>query len=324
MRLALAALILAAPAFAIELVEMKDGRLIEAQAVSVEGDKLMVELRLPEGKQYVRYAIPLDRVLPECVYYAWAGGLTEHQTASWISLAEWARANGLFRHARKAYDAAAAMSAKVREKLPALDEEMRKEEATWLFLRAEEAFGENDVKVARARLDRLLAEFGDSDEVGRAKALLVILAEREAFLTEQKRQDEINARARKHRRELDKTLDRVGKADRMVLARGATRRGTEAGGERAARGSLFCSARHRLCAGRSRSAGHLQSRSSPHLGRHQPRRSRQMDAQLDVAGVSTWSGHGRLVCPRRGGPGRGGDRFGHQPDCSGPGDGVGR
>jgi hypothetical protein len=37
-------------------------------------------------------------------------------------------------------------------------------------------------------------------------------------LTEQKRQDEINARARKHRRELDKTLDRVGKADRMVLA----------------------------------------------------------------------------------------------------------
>ncbi|MDH3591281.1 MAG: hypothetical protein OER88_05355, partial [Planctomycetota bacterium] len=208
---------LAAPALALEVIELKSGRIIEAEKASVRGDNLWIELYLPQGKEYVAYAMPIEKVVPEYVFYIWLKGISDNQTASHIELAEWARKHGLFRQARKAYGIAGKSSTKIREEIPGLEKTMHGEEATWLFSEAERLFRANDVKVARTRLEQLLNDFSDTEEVGRAKALLMILGEREQFLSEQKKQEEVAARARKQRKHVTKQVDRVGKADRMVL-----------------------------------------------------------------------------------------------------------
>ena len=59
-------------------------------------------------------------------------------------------------------------------------------------------------------------DFAESQEVGRAKELLSILKEREQFLSEQKKQEEIAARARKQKKEVDRHLTRLDRADYLV------------------------------------------------------------------------------------------------------------
>ena len=94
---------------------------------------------------------------------------------------------------------------------------MYAEEAGWLLEEAWRRFRENDVKAARVHAERILKDFADSEEVGRTKGLLNIIEEREQFLDEQKRQEEIAARARKQKRVVDRHVEKIERADRLVL-----------------------------------------------------------------------------------------------------------
>ena len=210
------ALALAAPALALDIVELKDGRVLEVEAVSVSGDKLRVQLATPPG-QHIAYTIPVEKVVPEYVYYAWAAGIPAADVEGHKALAAWARTQGLFKHAWKSYEAAAEHSASLKARMGDLGKEMHEEEATWNFTEAERLFREGDVATARYRVERILGGFADTKEAGRAEALLSIIIEREQFLSEQKIQEEIAKRARKQRRAMDKQLARIGKADEMVL-----------------------------------------------------------------------------------------------------------
>jgi len=214
---ALALAFLATSALAVDIVEMKNGRLYEAERVTFRGDRLSIKLHFPKQDKRVIFTVPIHKVVPEFVYYAWADQIEDGDTEARVKLAEWSRANGLFRHAWKQYRQAAANNKEILDGLEELSATMHEEEATWIYHRAEQLFRDDEVKVSRARAELILKKFADTKEAGRAKALLSILAEREQFLTEQKKQEEIAKRARKQKKQIDKHVDRIRRADRLVL-----------------------------------------------------------------------------------------------------------
>lgn len=209
--------VLSVPVFAVDIVEMKDGRVLEAEEVTLKGDKLYVKLYRPAGDQTIAYSIPIEKIVPEFVYYAWADGIDADDTAEMFRLAAWSRGQGLFRLAWRAYQRAAAADPEVKDKLEDLRKEMYAEEAGWLLEEAWRRFRDNDVAAARVHTERLLRDFADSEQVGRAKGLLNIIKEREQFLDEQKKQEEIAARARRQKRIVDRHVEKIEKADRLVL-----------------------------------------------------------------------------------------------------------
>ena len=161
--------------------------------------------------------MPLDKVIPEFVYHVWADQIQTGDVDQHLALAAWSRKNGLYGPAWEQYTIASKLDPATHSKLPKLEAEMFQEQATWVYESAERRFKKDDIKGARKRLNLLIKEFAKSKEVGRAKALLSILAEREQFLTEQKRQEKVADRARKMKRRMDKYLKLVDRADFLVL-----------------------------------------------------------------------------------------------------------
>jgi hypothetical protein len=204
--------LLAAPAAAVELIELKNGKVYAVEEARREGDKLYV--RLATGAdQHAATRIPIDRIVPEFVFYVWARDLPEGKKAPHVELALWARENGLFRHALKVYDAVAEFDEEVRKELPALVQTLREEEATWLFEHAETLFKKDEVKDARVLLDLLLEGFKDSKETGRALELRKMIEEREAFLTEERKRKEADRRTARQRIEMKTQVARIAQGD---------------------------------------------------------------------------------------------------------------
>ena len=95
---------------AVEIVEMKNGRLYQADQVSVRGDRLLIRLRLEDPRKRAEFSVPVAQVVPECVYYAWVQQTRPDDVAELVRLAAWARTAGIFSHAAKAYGKAAEAS----------------------------------------------------------------------------------------------------------------------------------------------------------------------------------------------------------------------
>ncbi len=205
----------AAPVFALDLIELKDGKVLQVDSATVEGTRLRVRLHT-KANQVAAYTIPISKVVPEFVYYAWANQLKEGDVESHLRLAAWSRKQGLFRHAMRTYETAAKFSEEVRGDLAGLKKMMYEEEATWNFAEAERLFREGDVKAARMHAEAILESFPDTEEVGRTNALLSIIKEREQFLGEQKKQEEIVRLTRKQRRLVDRYMDRIRRADKAA------------------------------------------------------------------------------------------------------------
>ena len=214
----------AIPAFAVDIVEMKNGKLYQVEAAEVRGNRFFMKLLTSTDKK-VAFSVPMDKVVPEFVYYAWADQIQTGDVDQHLACARWARRNGLFGPAWEQYGFAAKTDPAVQSELPKIEQEMFGEQATWIYEDAEKRFRKDDIKGARKRLDLLLTKFAASKEVGRAKALVSILAERAQFLTEQRRQEKIAARARKQQRSVDGILRMVERADLLVTT---TRIGVDA------------------------------------------------------------------------------------------------
>ncbi|MHC4548344.1 MAG: tetratricopeptide repeat protein [Planctomycetota bacterium] len=211
----LALALLAAPTVALDIIELKDGKILTVERVSVRGDKLHVRLST-KADQFAAYSIPLAKVVPEFVYYAWANQVKTGDVDEYLRLAAWARRQGLFRHAWRTYERASAFSQDLKGDLPELKTAMHEEEATWNFAEAERLFHAQEVKEARMRVELILAAFADTQEAGRAKELLSMIAEREQFLDEQRKQEELARIARKQKRTVDRHLQRIAKADHVA------------------------------------------------------------------------------------------------------------
>jgi len=112
--------------------------------------------------------------------------------------------------------AASEASDKILKKLPTIEKDISEEAATWHFAQAEEAMRDGDLHRARLMAEAVLKDYPDSKEVARTKGLLLLLAEREQFQTEQKRQAKILERSKKQRREFDKELKEVDRAKLLV------------------------------------------------------------------------------------------------------------
>ncbi len=208
--------LLASPILALDVIELKNGRIYQVQFAKVRGDRLFMQLRPSKPNQRVGFAVPIDKVVPEFVYYIWADQV-EGDAEGHVTLGEWSRKNGLFSLARKQYELAAKLDPAVQTQLPKINKAIYEEQATWIYEDAEKLFRDGDVQRCRMRLDLILDKFKQSKELNRTKALKGMLAEREQFLTEQKRQEEIAARARKQKKRIDKYLKLVAKADKLVL-----------------------------------------------------------------------------------------------------------
>jgi len=218
--IALSALVLAflaSRASAIEIVELKSGKVLELETARKDGDKVHVKLHVPKGDKVVGFALPVDRIVPEFVYYIWLRQVDPADTEGMREIAAWCREVGLFSLAWRTYEKAAKHDTELRGELDALRKTMYDEESAFLLEEAWRLFKDNEVAAARVRIERILDEFEDGEDVGRAKGLLTILIEREQFLDEEKRQERIARRARKQKRVLDRYIDRVQRADRMAL-----------------------------------------------------------------------------------------------------------
>lgn len=212
----LLALLGAPVAAGIQLVETKSGKIYEAKEVLVVGDKLRMSLALKESGQTATVAIPIATVLPEFVYYAWASQVAEHDIEGHMRLAGWCRQQGLFRQAWREYIAASEASDKIMKRLPKLEQEMNEEAATWYFEQAETRLRDGEVHAARILAERVLDDYPDSKEVPRTKGLLMLIKEREQFLSEQKLADKKALRVKKQRRLVEKQLKEIDSAKLMV------------------------------------------------------------------------------------------------------------
>lgn len=200
------------PAAALDLMEYKDGRLVAVEEATRVGTDLHVRFAMPED-QSAATTIPIDRILPEFVFYVWARGLPAGDKAAHMELAAWARKNGLFPLALKVYDAVAQFDEETRDALPALTKALREEEATWLFERAEAHFKAGRVREARVDVDRLLNDFLGSQESGRAVELRTMIDERDKFLSEERRRREAAQLLRKQTIEVRTQAARIAQGD---------------------------------------------------------------------------------------------------------------
>ncbi|MHC4937405.1 MAG: hypothetical protein ACYTHK_00365 [Planctomycetota bacterium] len=200
----------------IQLVETKKGKIYEAREVLVVGDKLRMSLALKESGQSATVSIPIDTVLPEFVYYAWASQIAEHDVEGHMSLAGWCRKQGLFRQAWREYIAASEASDKIMKRLPELEADMNEEAATWYFTQAEKRLRDGEVHAARVLAERVLNDYPESKEVPRTKGLLMLIKEREQFLSEQKQAEKKAILAQKQRRYVEKQLKQIDSAKTMV------------------------------------------------------------------------------------------------------------
>ncbi|NJN14538.1 MAG: hypothetical protein HC813_02630 [Planctomycetes bacterium] len=212
----LSLLLLAAPALALDMVELKNGQLIAAEQVTAADGRLRIRLYLPGKNARAEYTVPFEQVIPEFVYYAWAEQIAPGDGPGHRDLGDWARTSGLHRLALAQYELCAATDEEYAKGLPELRATLHEEAATWNFDEAWRLFEVGEVQGARLHAERVLRDFNDTGEVARTTDLLNIIGEREQFLTEQKRQEEIARRARGHRRELDRQIDRVRKADQLA------------------------------------------------------------------------------------------------------------
>ena len=208
--------LLAAPAAALEIIELKNGKIYEARKVRVRDGQMYIELNMKLPGQTLGFSIPVEKVLPEFVYYAWAKDIRADDVKGHVDLAAWAKKQGLFIQAWRQYEAAAEHDAEMKSALPELQKKLNEEAATWMFTTAWAFLKEGEVVRARLLAEKLLAVHPSSAEGPRTKELLKIIAEREVFLEEEKRKEGIAKRAKKHRREIDKIITRVRRGDRYA------------------------------------------------------------------------------------------------------------
>jgi len=208
----LSAALLAAPALAFDLMELKSGKLIPVEEARLENGKVHVRVATEPG-QTISTAIPIDRILPEFVFFVWEKQLPEGDRDAHLELAEWSRKQGLFGLALRVYEATGKFDEGVREDLPNLVTVLREEEATWQYERAEELFKRDEVRDARILVEGILERFKDSKETGRALELLGMIDERDKFLTEERRQKEQARRVERQRREVRTQAARIAQGD---------------------------------------------------------------------------------------------------------------
>jgi hypothetical protein len=202
----------AVPASAIELIELKNGKILKVEDASRVGGKLHVRLALPAGA-YAATTIPIDRVVPEFVFYVWAEGLAAGDKGAHVELAEWSRRNGLFRHALKVYDAMARFDDETRAALPALIESLREDEALWLCERAEALLKADEARDARVVATMVLDDFKGSKHGARALEIALRIDERLAQLTAERLREEREARLRRQRIEVKTQVARIAQGD---------------------------------------------------------------------------------------------------------------
>ncbi len=215
--------LLALPVWAgntIELVEMKNGRLYEAQELRVKGDRLWIKLAEKQPGQKVAFSVPIDKVVPEFVYHAWVAQIRPDSERDQLKLAAWARKQGLFALALKTYKGAAALSPKARSELEAFEAGYEAEESAFLYRKARDLFDAGRLKEARVLSTQALSRFPDSVERKAVEELIKIVDEREAFLTEEKKRKEAERLLKRQKRDYrrlqiwaDRGQRYIGKAD---------------------------------------------------------------------------------------------------------------
>jgi len=202
----------AAHAAPLELIEYKSGKILTVEGAARVGDSIHVRVATP-ADQFMLISIPMDRIVPEYVFYVWERGIAEGDSADRLALADWARRNGLFRHALQLYETIAQSDPETKQRLPELAQTLHEEEATWLFDRASALFKSDEVRDARIVALKVLDGFKDSKEYGRTQELLKMIGERDQFLAEAKRRREEERRVRRQRTEVKTQAARIAQAD---------------------------------------------------------------------------------------------------------------
>jgi len=212
MRIALLLLASAVPAAALDLMELKSGKLIPVEEASRKGDRIYVRLAAP-ADQRMATTYPIDLILPEFVFYVWEKDLPAQDRAAHLELAEWSRRNGLFALALKVYAGVAEFDEGIRNELPSIEKSLHSEEATWLFEHAETLFRDGEVGDARVEVDRLLAGFKDTEEAGRAAELRKMIDERQQLLGAERRKKEEARRVRRQTLEVRTQAARIAQGN---------------------------------------------------------------------------------------------------------------
>ena len=118
----------------------------------------------------------IEKVLPERIYYVWAGQIADTDVAGHVKLAEWCRTQGLFRQAWRQYVAAAEADEEFKKTMPSIEAAMSEEAATWHFEQAEQAMRDGDLRLKLFKVGQLVEPpsilFDDAEVMGKVNRFL--------------------------------------------------------------------------------------------------------------------------------------------------------
>jgi hypothetical protein len=167
---------LAAPAAAGELIELRDGKLIEADRVDVTGDHIVLHVAADPGGVAKQIRVRLERVDPKSAARAWAATLGAADADDWLRLAGFARENALFDVAEHGYGRAAATSEKAAEILAAFRAARPREESRHHFETADRLLRAKQPEASALAARAAVRADSKGPYAGMARELLEILS----------------------------------------------------------------------------------------------------------------------------------------------------
>ena len=191
--LAFATALLAATAFAGDVLQMKDGKLIAGKAVKVDGDGVTFA---PETGGEMR--VGWDAVVPQSRYDLWSASLAADDADGRVELAKWALSADLFLYARRELVKAKGLGYSGKEDLTALIAQVDREEA-------DAALADTDALIADGQLEKALERLRDylkiappGEEADRVRARVPdVLARIESRDAQEKEADAAKKKAEK-------------------------------------------------------------------------------------------------------------------------------
>ena len=184
---------LAGDAFAGDVLQMKDGKLIAGKAVKVDGEGVTFA---PDAGGEMR--VGWDAVLPMSRYELWSASLAADDAAGRVELAKWALSADLFLYARRELVKAKGLGYSGEEKLDDLIAQVDREEADAALADTDALIASGDLEKALDRLRAYLKVAPPGAEADRVRGRVPdVLARIESRDAQEKEADAARKKAEK-------------------------------------------------------------------------------------------------------------------------------
>lgn len=167
--LALALVLLAAPAVASESIKLKTGKVVRGSATAYDGEKQILSFQV-EGGELMNY--PLDQLDGRSVYLVYSSVIPKENGKGQLQLANFARDAGLFEHAGRRYQYAVQADPKLAPDVERERAKGRAMAADFCLKNAKDAAAKGNTKETEKWLNILLERLPNEPQANEAVALV--------------------------------------------------------------------------------------------------------------------------------------------------------